>query len=75
VFCDPLERNANPPAIKPIKSSNNISIQNAIKNPKKGNNNNNNNNNNNKKSWNAPIYSKMAKRYEELNSKPIEEPK
>lgn len=48
-------------------------LPNNLKNPK--NKNNNNNNNNAKKNWNTPIYTKIAKKYEQFNSKPPEEPK
>jgi hypothetical protein len=68
IFANPLERPKSPP--KKVSSP--------LPNPKANRpnkNNPNSNNNNAKKQWNGAIFTKIIKKYEELNSKPIEEPK
>jgi hypothetical protein len=60
-----------PPANPKKNSSPSLNPKNRpSKNP-----NNQNNPNNPKKQWAGPVFTKISKKYEELNSKPIEEPK
>lgn len=76
VFDENVEKSSPIYCSKIVKSNNNINaLQNALKNAKNNKNNNQNNQNNTKKVWNTPIFTKLAKKYEEFNSKPIEEPK
>ena len=66
IFADPLERSQSPP--KKVSSP--------LPNPKANRPSKSNpNNSNTKKQWNGTIFTKIIKKYEELNSKPIEEPK
>lgn len=65
VFSDPLEKGLSN-VKQPAKNVN------PAKPPRGKNNPNNNPNNNPKKTWVTPLYTKLVKKYEELNSKPVE---
>ena len=65
-----LKKHKNPAV--PVQNNANNNQKSARPNRNNTNNNQNNNQNNNKKGWNTPIFTKLAKKYEEFSSKPPE---